>query len=290
MNFETLREYILVCDCESITRAAERLYISQPSLSRTISNLEKEVGTTLFDREASCIHVNDKGREFYSFAQDTLQRFAELQNRIITEKDLGCGMSIYYSDDFFMDNVMPRYVNEISKDVKIHKDTERNGKTALLSSKCDVLFSSTPIDHKDLRSLLIFIDYVFVSVPNNHRLAGKTGAFLKDLDYEDILYLDDDKEDLQQFKKILKDRAPHHIVSSIGRRDIYEAMKGISDTLYFLSTSEKFFRRAEEPDDRVLIRILDKDLHFPHYLIYRNNADDKVKEFVNWLKDTMLVF
>ena len=50
MNFQHLRYFLMVAEELNITRAAERLYISQQSLSNHISNLERELDTKLFTR------------------------------------------------------------------------------------------------------------------------------------------------------------------------------------------------------------------------------------------------
>lgn len=70
MELLQLRYFCLVAKRGNITRVAEELMISQPSLSKTIKNLEKEVGVPLFDRSPGKITLNQYGEVFY----DSIQR------------------------------------------------------------------------------------------------------------------------------------------------------------------------------------------------------------------------
>jgi DNA-binding transcriptional LysR family regulator len=64
MEFHQLRYFIAAAEDSSMTRAAARLHVSQPALSRQIALLEKELGVALFDRIKKRIHLTDAGRHF----------------------------------------------------------------------------------------------------------------------------------------------------------------------------------------------------------------------------------
>lgn len=61
MTLQQLSYLIKVAECGNITEAAEQLYISQPSLSTAISNLEKEMGVTAFIRTKKGVIVTHEG-------------------------------------------------------------------------------------------------------------------------------------------------------------------------------------------------------------------------------------
>jgi len=67
-----LRAFIAVADTHSIRRAAEKLHVSQPALSRTIRDLEHELGITLFLRSAKGVRLTPGGERFLSGARRTL--------------------------------------------------------------------------------------------------------------------------------------------------------------------------------------------------------------------------
>ena len=63
MNLSQLHYFQVVAEEEHISRAAEKLHISQPSLSTTIRRLEKELDTPLFDRRGRNIYLNQAGKQ-----------------------------------------------------------------------------------------------------------------------------------------------------------------------------------------------------------------------------------
>lgn len=73
MNFRELSYITTVADCQSITKAAQKLYISQPSLSHTISKIEDEMGVKLFDRTTYPITLTYAGERYVETARQILR-------------------------------------------------------------------------------------------------------------------------------------------------------------------------------------------------------------------------
>lgn len=77
MELRHLRYFVAVSEEGSVTRAAARLRISQPPLSRQIRDLEEELGLQLFERSARSMALTDAGRVFLVEAREVLQRTEE---------------------------------------------------------------------------------------------------------------------------------------------------------------------------------------------------------------------
>lgn len=73
MNLTQLKCFAIVANQESITKAAEILYISQPAVSKTIKQLEDELKVQLFDRTGRTLKLNRAGRLFFSYVNDSLK-------------------------------------------------------------------------------------------------------------------------------------------------------------------------------------------------------------------------
>jgi DNA-binding transcriptional LysR family regulator len=76
MELRHLRYFIAVAEEQNVTRAAARLHVSQPPLTRQIQDLEAELGVALFERTARTIRLTEAGRIFLRESKATLQRVA----------------------------------------------------------------------------------------------------------------------------------------------------------------------------------------------------------------------
>lgn len=81
MTLQQLRYMIRIVECGSITEAAKQLFISQPSLSNAIQDLEKELGISIFYRTAKGISLTVDGQEFLSYARQVAEQAALLEHR-----------------------------------------------------------------------------------------------------------------------------------------------------------------------------------------------------------------
>jgi DNA-binding transcriptional LysR family regulator len=77
MELRHLRYFIAVAEEENVTRASQRLHVSQPALSRQIHDLEDEIGFKLLERRAKSVHLTEAGRVFLIEARAVLQRAEE---------------------------------------------------------------------------------------------------------------------------------------------------------------------------------------------------------------------
>src|SRR5690349_6045541 len=77
MELRHLRYFIAAAEAENVSRAAMRLHVSQPALSRQIRDLEDEIGFALFERSAKSVRLTEAGRTFANDARAVLQRAEE---------------------------------------------------------------------------------------------------------------------------------------------------------------------------------------------------------------------
>ncbi len=112
MTLQQLKYLVTVAECKNITAAAERLYISQPSLSAAIHSLEKEMNVTAFVRSNKGMTVTKEGEELLSFARNLLEQADIMKERFCTDsnrKPKFCVSCQHYS---FAVNAFVDVVNE----------------------------------------------------------------------------------------------------------------------------------------------------------------------------------
>ena len=81
MTLQQLKYIIMVAETGTITEAASRLFISQPSLTNAIHELEKEMNITIFDRTNKGIHISKDGEDFLGYARQVLEQATLLEDR-----------------------------------------------------------------------------------------------------------------------------------------------------------------------------------------------------------------
>ncbi len=88
MTLQQLRYVITAADSQSLNKAARKLFISQPSLSGAIHELEAETGVELFRRSSKGISLTPEGEEFLGYARQITDQYQLLEERFIAQKNV----------------------------------------------------------------------------------------------------------------------------------------------------------------------------------------------------------
>ena len=86
MTLQQLKYALTIADCGSMNEAAKQLFISQPSLSETMKELETEIGLDIFLRSNRGIVITPEGEEFLGYARQVTEQFGLLQSKYIVKK------------------------------------------------------------------------------------------------------------------------------------------------------------------------------------------------------------
>ena len=77
MELYQLRYFAQVARCESVSKAAEELHVSQPALSKAVAKLEEELGAQLFERKGKRLYLNSRGRQYLTTVERVLRELGE---------------------------------------------------------------------------------------------------------------------------------------------------------------------------------------------------------------------
>ena len=88
MTLQQLRYIVTIVNCGSISEAAKQLFITQPSLSNSVKELEKEMGISIFNRSSRGIALSPEGTEFLSYARQVLEQAELLEQHYTGRKPL----------------------------------------------------------------------------------------------------------------------------------------------------------------------------------------------------------
>ncbi len=114
MTLKHIKIFVAVCECGSVTAAAEKLYITQPAASLAISELEDYYGIKLFDRIAKRLHITEAGKQFLQYATHIVGLFDELEKGVRNWDSIGVlrvGASVTIGN-----YLLPGYVKEFQTD------------------------------------------------------------------------------------------------------------------------------------------------------------------------------
>ena len=87
MDLQKMMSFCTIYECGSISKASEKLFCSQPALSKQISALESELGYPLFERNGKKVTINANGTIFYRFAKTVINDYALLKRDLYLENN-----------------------------------------------------------------------------------------------------------------------------------------------------------------------------------------------------------
>lgn len=116
MTLQQLKYIIAVAEYGSITSAAQKLLVTQPSLSKSVSELEKEMGITIFCRNNRGTYLSEDGSKFLSYARQVVEQAELLEQQYKQKKAIRCVFSISAQHYAFVVNAFVALVKEYGKD------------------------------------------------------------------------------------------------------------------------------------------------------------------------------
>ena len=166
----------------SISKAAENLYISQPSLSATVKKVEKQLGIPIFDRSTSPLRLTEFGKIYIRAIEDILEIEKGVDNFISDINMLRLGELSIGASNVFAAYTLPPIISEFKKkypDVKVNL-IEGNTETLeslLLSNKVDMVIDNNRYDAGVYDKALYTEERILLAVPKNFRECESVKAF-----------------------------------------------------------------------------------------------------------------
>lgn len=122
MKNQQLRYFVEVVDSGSINKASEKLFVSQPSLSRSIQSLEEEMGKELIIRSNNGVTLTPTGRLMYYYAQSILSQFQVLERlKDVSEEKLYSKLTVSVDSVFLRDDLILQFYKHMkSATTEIH--------------------------------------------------------------------------------------------------------------------------------------------------------------------------
>src|SRR5206468_3874251 len=260
-----LRYFVAVAEMENVSRAALKLHVSQPALSRQIRDLEAEIGFSLLERTAKSVRLTDAGRAFLDNARALLQNADEAvtKARAVASAE-PTELHVGYSPTPFAE-ILPKILRAFQRKmpnvhVRLHdwinnaiRDGLRDGRLQLGLIVPPAKASSM----RDLRYEELFQERVCVAVAPEHRFARRRTIPLTDVAAEPLIGLT--REDYPNYYDLLsiifskvkqKPRVIEEHDSMPGVMSAVEAGSGVAvavDFGYSFGNRVKFLHLTPDP-------------------------------------------
>lgn len=256
MDLAKLVSFVSIADTHNFTAASKRLFISQPSLSRHISELECELGVRLFIRTKNLVELTPEGATLLPIAKEIIEKkekFLEVAQSLATS---GSGhLSIGYSG-YWEFQYLTEVINKFSTQfpfVNFSFTREHHGRLnqKLFNEECDIILTLKESDFQSYESQSIGWKLIakapFVAVMSSrHSLAGRPSVTLAEIANEAIIPISGTQDSILNtmiFKKIQEvNPAPNYFPfppqNSYDLALLVSANKGIAITTSWLEYSK----------------------------------------------------
>lgn len=241
MTIQFLKYIVTVAESGSITEAARKLHISQPSLSAAIKEAENEVGFVIFNRSRSGVALTQEGVEFLGYARQVIQEMELLEDRFIEnkpQKQRFCVSTQHYT---FTANAFVEMVQKFGQDRfefvlnetqthQILEDVKNRFCDLGIIYLCDrnETFLHKMMDEMDLVFTELFHVAPHVFLRANHPLAKEKAISLKDLKpYPRLNFLQGSYESADYSEEPFSTESAEKIIRISDRAAIVNLMIGL---------------------------------------------------------------
>lgn len=192
MNLQQLYYFKTIAELEHYTQAAHKLNISQSSLSHSITDLEKELGVSLFIRQGRNVRLTRCGAFFLDYVTRSLDILDEGRSRLqdfISPENGQISLSYLSSLSGFVPFLISRFFEKTGKvqnHFRFDQLSSHTIKEFLLAGKTDLAFT-TPMENPEIESVKVGSHKTILVVPKDHPLAAQKSVDLRDLSGETFI-------------------------------------------------------------------------------------------------------
>jgi LysR family hydrogen peroxide-inducible transcriptional activator len=195
-TIKQLEYFVAVAKASNFRKAAQKLEVSQPTLTLQIAAMEEEMGMQLFDRSRAGTLLTPAGRDLLPLARDILEHYEQL-NHVVDGRNRQLGGSFRLGvSPTLGQSVLPDLISQLHKrypDLQLHirEDVPRALEQGLEAGTYDIILTVLPVHTSDNKVRPLFTEPLRVVVPVDHPLAKKHKLHGRDLLQQGVLSIDE---------------------------------------------------------------------------------------------------
>ena len=194
MNLRDLKYIIAVAETRHFGKAAERCFVSQPTLSGQIKKLEKELGVTIFERTQRSVEVTPVGEAILEHSRQIMEQAEVIDQLALAHQDSLAGPLRVGAIPTLSPYLMPLMLLPLKKkhpQMKLVLSEELTDTLLerLRNHEIDAALLATPVEEPDLEALPLFDEPFYIAYPREHPFYAKEKITRRDLENVNLLLL-----------------------------------------------------------------------------------------------------
>ncbi|MDQ5928385.1 MAG: LysR family transcriptional regulator, hydrogen peroxide-inducible s activator [Bacteroidota bacterium] len=196
MTITQLKYILAVAEYRNFTQAAEKCFVTQPTLSMQIQKVEEELSILIFDRSKKPILLTDVGAKIVNQAKNIVNEADRIQDIVEQQKGYIGGEFKLGIIPTVMPTLLPMFLgNFIKKYPKVNLIIEELSTqeiiTKLHNGHLDAAIAATPLMEEKIKEIVLYFEPFVAYIPENHQNFEKNEIEVSDLNLDEILLLQD---------------------------------------------------------------------------------------------------
>ncbi len=196
MTITQLQYVLAVAEYKNFTLAAEKSFVTQPTLSMQVQKLEDELDVLIFDRGKKPIAITEVGKKIVAQAKNIVNEANRIKDVVDQEKGFIGGDFTLGIIPTVMPTLLPMFLKSfITKYPKVNLIIKEQNTESLIRNlqdgHLDAAIAATPLETEYIRERPLYYEPFVGYVPDNHRLAKMENITPEDLEINDVLLLRD---------------------------------------------------------------------------------------------------
>ncbi|SHI30329.1 hydrogen peroxide-inducible genes activator [Algibacter luteus] len=215
MTITQLYYVLAVAENQNFTKAAEKCFVTQPTLSMQIQKLEDQLDVQIFDRSKKPIELTEVGKKIVTQARNIVNESYRIQDIVDQQKGFIGGEFKLGIIPTVMPTLLPMFLKSFIKKhpkvkLKIEELTTEEIITRIKDGHLDAAIAATPLEDDNIKERVLYFEPFVCYIPKGHRLHTNKKIDISDLDVNDMLLLEDGhcfRDGVINLCKIFKDHA-----------------------------------------------------------------------------------
>ena len=196
MTITQLQYVLAVAEHKNFTLAAEKCFVTQPTLSMQIQKVEEELKIQIFDRSKKPIQLTEIGQKIVNQAKNIVNEADRMQDIVEQQKGFIGGEFRLGIIPTIMPTLLPMFLNNfIKKYPKVKLIIEELNTDEIIiklkNGHLDAAIAATPLMEEKIKEVVLYFEPFMAYIPQSHKYYSKTEIEVSDLDVDEILLLQD---------------------------------------------------------------------------------------------------